>query len=267
MVSSNLIICADDYAQNAAISEGMLHLARVGRIQAISCLVNGKDWPTHAVALKSLTSTAVGLHLNMTWGNALSSAWKKSYGASFLSLKEIIRLTYCKQLALQVLKEEVRAQWDCFVEHYGKAPDFIDGHQHVHQLPIVREALLAVYQEKQAKGFMRSTANGWQDLWSWDAFPKAQILWLLGGGTFRKRLGKIPTNTSFSGFYPFRKSAQYREHFRQFLAKSKQHGLIMCHPGLASSDETDPLYLSRPDEYAYLMSDAYLEDLKEYHFL
>ena len=31
------------------------------------------------------------------------------------------------------------------IDHLGFAPDFIDGHQHIQQLPIIRDAILDVY--------------------------------------------------------------------------------------------------------------------------
>ena len=37
---------------------------------------------------------------------------------------------------------EIAAQWQRFVTVMGRAPDFIDGHQHVHILPQVRHALI-----------------------------------------------------------------------------------------------------------------------------
>lgn len=267
MELSKLYICADDYAQSPAISEGILRLAREGRINAISCLSNSPDWPQHAKPLQTLSDVHCGLHFNLTWGEPLSTAWRQQYGTVFFALSELISLVYTGKIHLDVLKAELRAQWLRFEDHRGKAPDFIDGHQHVHQLPIVSQALLAIYEEKQATGFVRCTSNGYRDLFTWQAFPKAQALFLLGGAGFRKRGASIPMNTTFAGFYPFNHSKRYRDYFRGFLAQSRTQGLIMCHPGLKTKDEQDPLCSSRPDEYDYLMSESYLQDLREFGFL
>mgnify|MGYP000073246266 CR=1 FL=1 len=43
---------------------------------------------------------------------------------------------------LAALAREWDAQWARFCEALGRAPRFVDGHQHVHQFPVIRDALL-----------------------------------------------------------------------------------------------------------------------------
>ena len=40
------------------------------------------------------------------------------------------------------MTREVRAQFEAFADAFGRPPDFVDGHQHVHLFPQVREAVL-----------------------------------------------------------------------------------------------------------------------------
>ena len=42
---------------------------------------------------------------------------------------------------------EIKAQVKWFIEHVGNAPKYIDGHQHIHVLPLVRHRLLDVMKE------------------------------------------------------------------------------------------------------------------------
>ena len=44
--------------------------------------------------------------------------------------------------AVALLRTEIAAQLDTFTQALGRAPAYIDGHQHVHQLPVVRTLLL-----------------------------------------------------------------------------------------------------------------------------
>lgn len=40
------------------------------------------------------------------------------------------------------------AQLERFIQLMGRWPDFIDGHQHVHQFPLIRKAMMAVYEQR-----------------------------------------------------------------------------------------------------------------------
>lgn len=265
----SLIICADDFAQNAPISEGILELALARRLNAISCMVNEAYWKQAALSLETVPSeVAVGLHFNFTSGKALSRAWKETYGTYFPSLSQLFGLVYSHRLDKSTVVSELLAQWDYFVSQVGREPDFIDGHQHVHQFGIIRKSLFEVLKLKDFLGFCRTSTNGLNDLYSLNGFPKPMVMLLLGGWALKKNIKQqqIQTNTSFAGFYPFKKSSVYRYYFRKFLAQSKPGGLIMCHPGGPSKDKTDPLYKSRLNEFNYLMSELYWKDLEEYGF-
>lgn len=53
------------------------------------------------------------------------------------------------------------------------------------------------------------------------------------------------------------------DYFRAFLNQSYDGDLIMCHPGLNSTDKKDPLYLARHHELTYFMSGQFLTDLSD----
>ncbi|HYG43303.1 MAG TPA: ChbG/HpnK family deacetylase, partial [Bordetella sp.] len=48
-----LVVCGDDFGMNAGIDAGMLRLARLGRLSAISCLTQGPTFAAHAGSLNS----------------------------------------------------------------------------------------------------------------------------------------------------------------------------------------------------------------------
>lgn len=251
-MDKKIILCADDYGQNEAISAGILTLARLGRINAVSCMVNTPYWVEASHALAGIKSSIyVGLHLNLT------------DGPLYTPLPTLIQHAYLRRLTVQAIATEITAQINAFVEAMGIKPDFIDGHQHVHQLPIVRDALLLVYQQMGLQGFIRTTSNGWHDVWSWQGFPKRSLIALLGGIAFRHTLMKqgIKTNASFAGIYPFHQSPHYRRYFNLFLTQIQDGGLIMCHPGDSSNDPNDPLSSYRHHEKNYFLSDDFFSDL------
>jgi predicted glycoside hydrolase/deacetylase ChbG (UPF0249 family) len=262
----NIIICADDYAQNIPISEGILRLAHQNRLNAISCLVNAPLWHDLHLELDDLKSTHfIGLHFNLTQGEPLSAEWRENHGATFSGIGSLLKKSYLNKLSPAAIEAEIHAQYEAFTEATGMAPDFIDGHQHVHQLPQIRDVLLGLHIKYQWTAFLRHTYNGWRDFVALRGYPKQPILAVLGGYQFQQALLKqsIPSNTSFSGIYNFNKSQRYARYFRSFLQSSNDGGLIMCHPGEASADKKDPLYHSRQNELAYLLSEEWADDLKQ----
>ncbi len=286
-MSKQIILCADDFAQNEAISEGILSLAKLKRINAISCLVNSGFWDDMHPELTGIKQTNfIGLHLNLTFGQPLSAMWRKHEGEHFTGLARLLKKTYFKKLDLQVVMAEIQAQIDVFTHTMHVYPDFIDGHEHVQQLPIVRQALLSVHTKQMGHthqtsdedhdddhdhldSFFRNTSNGWRDLVSLTSFPKCQLLAMLGGRRFKRSLirGQIPTNASFSGIYNFNNATNYRKYFQRFLQTTRDGGLIMCHPGNQSHDRLDPLHAHRHHELHYFMTDVFLSDLEDNSFL
>lgn len=289
-MSKKIIICADDFSQNEDISEGILSLARLQRINAISCLVNTPYWSDFYPELFAVKQkNYIGLHLNFTFGQPLSSAWRKYEGEQFYNLRTLLKRLYLRKIKPDTIIAEIKAQIDVFTHSMHIYPDFIDGHQHVQQLPFIREALLAVHTKKMghvssllevsedfyddsleySESFFRNTNNGYKDMFAMLAFPKKQALTILGGLKYKSLLvqKQIPTNASFSGVYNFKKAKNYRKYFQKFLANTKHGGIIMCHPGMVSEDSTDPLYKYRHYEFNYFMSDVFLSDIEDNYFM
>src|SRR3990167_4878440 len=264
MMINQIILCADDYSQNDDICVGILSLLDKKRLNATSCLVNEASWHTTHQALNPFKKKVyIGLHFNLTFGKPLSKLWKKKVGGSFNGLRPLFRRCFLIGYLKDAIAAEMNAQMDAFTHAMGKSPDFIDGHQHVHQLPGIRDVLIELHTKQKWTGFIRNTSNGLNDYLSLSGFPKRQLIALLGGNAIRNLLSQqnIATNTRFAGIYNFKNAVNYRDYFKQFLKLSQQGSLIMCHPGTRSNDTHDPLYQSRYHEYDYLMSDAFLEDL------
>lgn len=255
-----LILCADDFGQNKSISEGILELAQMGRLSAVSCMVNGDDWPNGIETLKTC-GVQLGLHLNFTFGKPLKWGIPKLPSlASFL-----MRIYGPFKLDQDEVFQEIMAQIEKFKADVGFYPQFIDGHQHVHQLLIVRELLLQALQILAIKPWIRTTYTSSNRKWSHFFNWKRWLLYFLGGSAFAKRLKQLgyQVNHDFSGDYTFNQKNEYLVRFRGFLSELKDKGLIMCHPGKSCMDKNDKISIIRPDEYSYFKSDAFLNDLKQ----
>jgi len=250
--SRAILLCADDYALHPLVDGAVEQLALAGRLSATSCMTTSPLWPAAAPRLRPLRPRlAAGLHFNLTESHG------GAHGAQ--ALGAVIRQAYARQVPAEELRSAWRAQLDAFEQALGTPPDFIDGHQHVHQLPRVRDALLAELLARYApheRPWVRSTAPA-GGLWR---SPKAAIIALLGGWTATRRMRRagVAMNAGFGGVYGFDApdTAQYGAQMAQWLPHLPSGGLLMCHPA-ACVVEGDAIGAQRPVEFAYLMSEAF----------
>lgn len=260
-MTKRILVCADDYGQTLAISQAILSLITKKRLTAVSCMVTGNDWQQHADLLRPLIGEVdIGLHFNLTHLEPMSPLYRACYGDTFGTLSKVLLKSHLRLLKKRIIKAEFNAQWQRFCESLGITPHFIDGHQHVHQFPIIRNAVIDALMEKSLPlPFVRLVnPKGWGDI-------KHIIIKLSGTNALRNLLNhhNIKFNQSFTGIYSFTEAALYRQYMQRFLHDIEDQGLLMCHPGLHDPNEEQPLSFSRPLEYAYLKSDAFLDDLLE----
>lgn len=268
-MKTRIVLCADDYGQDPDISQAIINLLGQGRISATSCLVNTQDWLTHAKWLAPFKESAdIGLHFNLTEGAPLSEAYRHAYGESMPGLSSVLINALLRRLDSQAIEAECHAQIDRFIEGMGCYPRYVDGHQHVHQFPVVREALIRVYRQRLAahQVYLRwvNAPIRLRDIFQ---NPKKIIIQWMGARPFKMQLDEnnIPHNQSFAGIYSFSKSRSYADYFRGFLGSIRDGGLIMCHPGLDSPNSNDVIAHARGVEYAYLSSAQFLADCAAYH--
>ena len=257
--SHPIVLCVDDFALHPLIDQAVLQLASKGRISATSCMSTAPRWRTAAHDLKPLRPhLAVGLHFNLT----------ESHGGLYhaLTLKQAIAQAYLGRWRAAQWQAVWREQLDAFEAAMGTAPDFIDGHQHVHQLPGVRQALLAEITARYAaheRPWLRSTVPAGR-LWS---SAKALIIATLGGYSATRlwRTAHLATNHGFAGVYGFDAPtpAAYRVHMQSWLRQVQPGSLLMCHPA-AGVVQGDAIGTQRPKECAYLLSDEFVEDLQRF---
>ncbi|QMT59052.1 ChbG/HpnK family deacetylase [Legionella sp. PC997] len=261
--SKTITLCADDFGLDSGVSEGILKLISMGRLSAVSCMVNMPGFIFYAkqlLALKKSKPIKIGLHFNLTEGYLTSIP-----GQSGFTLAELLIKTHMRSVKLSFIAKEFLAQLEQFTKIMQQPPDFIDGHQHVHQFPVIRKVVLDLYtQELRNYGtYIRST-------WPAINLPqyrfKAKVLRFTGGKALTKQCIKlnIPHNQYFSGIYDFAPNTNYRELFRNWMLFAKNNTLFMCHPG-ESSNNSDPIAQARIKEFNYFSSNDFLKDCEEFH--
>ena len=253
--------CADDYALNNQISDAVCMLLQKNAIQATSCMTQSPFWNEHANKLLQLQNESIhlfeiGLHVNFT--HTFDSRENLHF-----SLSELMQKAWLRTLNQKEIKYSIEQQWNLFTETMGKAPDFIDGHQHVHQFPVIRDVLFSFLKEKNFKGWIRNLNHT-------ISVPKYKfknkVLEFLGADATYK-LGQknhISSNPYFSGIYDFNHT-NYAELTRLWLNKAQNKTLIMCHPATHQSNQSDEIQNARVHEYQYLNSDQFIQDCQDFN--
>jgi predicted glycoside hydrolase/deacetylase ChbG (UPF0249 family) len=267
--SRRIWLCADDYGISPSVSLAIRDLAARGRINATSVMVLAPSFHrAEANALDMLNTSgprvSIGLHITLTAPfRPLSQAFKPTRDGAFLPLMKMGVESFLRRLDPAALVEEIAAQLRQFVELFGRAPAFIDGHQHVQLFPQVRDAVLKVGQESAPSAWLRQSGTV-SSLFEITRNRKGLPLDLMSW-SFRRRTAAlgVKTNPGFAGAYEFRDDVDFATLFPRFLDRLPEGGLVMCHPGFVDAElrRLDPLTILREREYAYFCSDAFPEVL------
>jgi len=247
-------LCADDYGISPAVSRGIRELVAQGRLNATSAMVVAPSLDrAEAESLKSLNAgqrrIAIGL--------PMTPDYRPTRGGVFVSLAEMMVRGRFGLLDRHRLAAEIAAQIEAFVAQFGQPPDFIDGHQHAHLAPQVREALLDVVKQAAPNVWVRQ-CGGVRATWEF----KARILDALSA-KFRALAAErgIATNPAFAGAYDFNSAGEsdFPRLFPGFLRELPVGSVVMCHPGFvdAELERLDPLTQQREREYAYLAGEDF----------
>lgn len=262
MSTRKVVLCADDYAMSAGVSRAVLELADRGRISATSAMTNVDDWPIHARDLRGFDGRlGIGLHLTLTWGAPLAAMPVFAPTGRFPDLGAVLRTSLAGRLPTDEIETEIARQWRAFMEAFGREPDFVDGHQHVHVLPGIRAALLRVLARRsdQRRVWLRDPRDRPGSVLGRPSAAKALLVGALATG-LRAQVGRagLATNRGFSGFSDFRPDRDLGQAFERYLTGLGERPLVMCHPGhVEADDDLDGVTEARRREFDYLGSPAF----------
>lgn len=140
--TKQVIVTADDFNLSAGVSRGILEAHHHGIVTETSVMVNLGDLQQASAMLAGAPRLGVGLHLNITRGRPIAppSAVTELLGQDGQFLGSLQALPM--QIRNGAVQAELRAQLDTFVRAFGRLPQHLDTHHHVHQHPVVLEALL-----------------------------------------------------------------------------------------------------------------------------
>lgn len=253
-----LIVNADDYGMDDAVDAAILMLASLGVVTATSAMVLSPNWGEAARKLRG-APLSCGLHLDFT------SPFVADGGGS---LGALMAKAFTRRLDTGRVRAAIDRQLDRYEVGMAARPDFVDGHQHVHQFPVIREALrraLAARYGTEARGIaLRScVARRWRG-------TKAAIVAATGAAAFTRAAQATGhrINSDFAGVYDFAPKADLTALWRRWLADLQGDSpLIMCHVAVAKGamPRNDTIRAARINEYGWLGSDIFRELTAEFN--
>lgn len=209
-----MIICADDFGMAADINRAVAELVRAGKITAVSCMVNLPFFTADEISALG-SRIQLGLHFTLA--------------ETHQEFRELVMCAYTRRISRGEIYSRLAAQYDRFEEIAGRRPDFIDGHLHVQQLPVIRDVLIEFIRERCADSPPR-VRNAAVPLLR--CSPKSFLISAPGFALKRKlRKAGIPTNDGFGGIYNYQSFMRYSRRLEEFLRAVPENGIIMVHPG------------------------------------
>ncbi|MFW8565823.1 ChbG/HpnK family deacetylase [Orrella sp. 11846] len=257
-----ILICADDYGLHADVDAAIVDLGERGRLSVTSVLVDAAILHRERVMALQNSPLSAGLHFNLT---------EKVGDLTHEDVQPLGRLimrSYLGQVPHTWLQKTIDRQLDLYESLFDAPPTYVDGHQHVHQLPGVRQLLLQTLFKRYGnrKPWLRSTCAV-SGLWRAglrDAL-KAKVIETLGAHQFVKQAKAVGflCNQGFAGVYDFvRPSAPFEVLMQKWLDCAKQGTLLMTHPSRAPI-QNDPVGIARQREYEVLGSAAFVDWLAQ----
>jgi len=258
-------LCADDYGISLSVNTAIRDLVARGHLNATSVMVTAPSFcRSEAIALSALNTVsprvAIGLHLTLTAPfRPLSTNFKPVSEGIFLPLAAMFLYGVLHRFEHDALTAEIAAQMQAFREAFGRAPDFVDGHHHVHLFPQIGAALLDVVRTSVPTAWLRQCGRT-APLAARLADRKGLFLDLLSH-RFRRHAaaGGLRTNPGFAGTYDFAEKTDFAAVFPRFLEGLPDGGVVMCHPGFVDAElrRLDPLTTLREQEYAYFAGETF----------
>ena len=241
-----MIICADDYGLSPAVSAGIIELIEANRISAVSCMMIGSEVESAMQQLRLLKKRIdTGLHLVLTNDPPLTHPKLDSglvnMQGDLLPFGKLMQNAYKNRIDHEALIKEISVQLKRFTALMGRPPDYIDGHQHIQQLPVIRDAIADVAQElvmKNPKTYVRvaKLPQTWlmtKGVFYLRKFVAGNVMLGFPGSSTARLMDRksIPRNRYLLGFYDYL-SVDFANIFEYYLTlKPTSKDIFFCHPG------------------------------------
>jgi predicted glycoside hydrolase/deacetylase ChbG (UPF0249 family) len=249
-----VLLVADDYAMTEGVSAGIEQLAAAGRLSATSVMTTSAHWPAHAPRIRALRGgVAIGLHIDLTLLGPLGPMPRLAPGGKLPAIGALTRAALMHGIDAAEIAAETERQLDAFERQLGFPPDHIDGHQHVHALPGIRDGVLAAlkWRYPERRPLLRIPSDTLARIRARKRHAaKAAVLSALASGYTRAvAAAGFPANAGFAGVSDFADAGTLADFAAAALAPG-DFQMIMCHPGFPDDElkRIDPVVERRRSE-------------------
>ena len=158
----DLIVNADDYGYFPCVSQGILDIARAGRLTATGVLANSPNLTPQLSGLDAIGRLDIGVHLNLTSGRPLTQAMAEKlsqWNGCFPDAYRMSMMVLTGKIGIGVVRAEWQAQID--VCRAGRRDlRFLNSHEHIHMLPVLFKLVLRLAEENRI-AHVRLTRAEW----------------------------------------------------------------------------------------------------------
>ncbi len=253
---------ADDFGETREITAGICQGIDAGVITSTSVLANMPDTLEALARIPPLASRAsFGAHLNLCEGRPLSRGFSAvDTEGRFAGKHVLVARALTGRLPLKQVEAELTAQLGRLVDA-GLRLSHVDGHKHLHQLPVVASAVAAVLPRFAIERVRVTRSRGLGPVRG-------------GAGRARERLaGRAAGVFAAAGLRYPSGTLEVRDLMRDDgllwrLAHQPGRGgsgvfELCCHPGTAAADRLKPGSHERARELTFLLSAEFRTMLDE----
>lgn len=248
------MICIDDFGLSKHINLSIIHLIKIKKVDLVTIICTPKTIECISEHSKILKSVKLGLHITLTNNDLFSkelsnqSQWK--YWFSVINTSSLL------------IEEEIFKQYHEFLKIFNRPPDYIDGHQFIHQSPIVSKALIKVLiklNNKQAfkiRVFTQPPSYREKVLYSEPLKFISESIKIFFGNILKRKLSKIDIKTNRNLFSISSENiSKYHQELnlvRKYYDKNKD--IIYFHTSTTNSIKNKHEFMNcRENDYNFLL--------------
>jgi len=249
-----VIVHADDFGETVDITEGICLAIEAGVVTSTSVMAN---MPGTAEALRRAPQLAgqasFGVHLNLCEGRPLTQgSTLADADGRFLRKRALATRALSGKLSLRELEAEVTAQIG-LLRDAGIRISHLDGHKHLHQLPIVC-AVANVLPRFGIERVRITRLGGWTKARGAMTLAR-EIAARHAARVFQRANLRSPVRTV--DLRDLMRGDALAEAAEPRGARGPEAIELCCHPGTAAADAGKPGSHRRGDELDYLLSPAF----------
>lgn len=249
---SGLIVHADDFGETDEITAGIGLAMASGAVTSTSIMASMPGTPMALErARQHDRSVSFGLHINLCEGRPLSRCPTLARDdGSFVGKRELFLRSVSGRLDRDDVAREVAAQ-AAVLRDAGIEISHFDGHKHLHQLPIVSDAVAEVAGRFGVQRIRRSSLRRLGSL-TGAATAVREVLSASAGRRFRAAGLRYPDRIVDLG-----RMMQVDTQAAAAMLAGDATVEVFCHPGTEAADREKPGSCERNAELQYLLSDRW----------